>query len=162
MTTSDNTDLLFEAIRNADKDRVKELLKITDPNCKDSCGSHPLYVAASQDDPSLIEILLKAGSDPNKAVGFSGRNPIHVVCFRSAFRTVPVDFYVKSIGLLMKYGLSPIQKSARGYLPLDELTKMIPQGGQSKAHPDFVKFMQRVTQRAHQLENNVKVISIQE
>ena len=80
---------------------------------------------------------------------------MHVVCFRSTFQTVPVDCYTRSVALLARAGNSPLDKSLKGTLPVDEIS--------SRTHPDFVKFMTRVTQLAKQREEgDVKSITINE
>ena len=157
-----DTDILFNAIRNGDSEKLRQLVKKYNVNARDSCGQHALYIAACQDNPELIRILLEAGADASNAKGFSGRTPLHVVCFRSTFRNVPVNFYTKSVEMLIHAGNSPLDTNMRGIIPLDEMTK-ISSNGISKAHPDFYKFMQRITQLARQHEQgDVKSIKVQE
>ncbi|MGW2564047.1 HEAT repeat domain-containing protein [Streptomyces sp. NPDC001514] len=66
----DLTEELFEALYEGDDDAVVRALRAGAPaEAADEDGQTALYVAASQDRPGTVRLLLAAGADPDRASG---------------------------------------------------------------------------------------------
>jgi ankyrin repeat protein len=68
---------LADAVRNNDDARTRELLAAgADPDGYDDAGNAPLHIAAMQNNPQLIEILLDAGAEIDRPRTGAGDTPL--------------------------------------------------------------------------------------
>src|SRR5439155_8878866 len=74
---------LIEAVKNADVDAVRTLLKERPPkidvNAAPGDGATALHWAAHRDDLTIADLLIRAGAHPNAANDL-GATPLHLAC----------------------------------------------------------------------------------
>ena len=74
---------LIEAVKNADVDAVRTLLKERPPkidvNAAPGDGATALHWAAHRDDLTIADLLIRAGARPNAANDL-GATPLHLAC----------------------------------------------------------------------------------
>lgn len=153
---------LCEAICAKNFGKVKRLLSSISSvelnNIVDYHKRHPLILAVLQDFPEMVELLVTSGCNATGARDFLGRTPMHIVCYRSRWKKVPVDYYVRSVVSLIQAGCSPLDQNYCGKIPMDELFI-----DNQSPNPDFKKFMERITQLAKQRdEGDVRTFMVTE
>lgn len=72
---NDTIEQLFEAVRTKNHEVIKTIVKETSPSSRDKHNNTPLHIAAYIGDPISVEILVKAGGNPNLK-NFKGTLPI--------------------------------------------------------------------------------------
>ena len=107
-----NEEKLCEASSKGDVEEIKHLLSIeVNPNCSKARGTKgtPLYYAALYRNKDVVQLLMKAGADPNK-LNATGESPLLYAAYRS---------YPDLVKLLIENGADPKKaESAKIRTPL--------------------------------------------
>jgi hypothetical protein len=101
---------IWDSILKKDYEKLESLLlKGGSPNkCKDT-GTAPLHYAVWNNEPELMEIVLRFKADPNKKV-VNGMTPLHLAVIRGD---------CEKIRRLLKAGANPSITNDTGHLPIE-------------------------------------------
>lgn len=145
------------ARKDADPDRTRILINVllsrgADPNMVDSLGNTPLWLAIrnAASVESVVQPLLEAGADPNRAHIIHDLSLLREAMIR--YSDTPSLYVLRLVTLLLQAGADPRDRGIPG-IPDSSLVSLARQRGMEYLVEDFTQYTNRLNGRNIEGEN---------